>query len=155
MTDHDARFHCVPFTMDLTVSFCAQRFKSKRFLTCQACPVGAEHAGDVALDLSTTCSRCQRVAPRLIHKKLCVSCYNREREMARGKDRRGKPPRLAIELAEVLFCNGEAVSRLQVKATTFTEVLIDSLRDQHLVSITRYGFCPGVQVELFSDSACL
>lgn len=74
---HEGRFHC---------------------LTCQ---VGAANAG-VALAptaegveaIRTLCPRCQERTDRLIKGRLCVSCYNRQREVLIGKNRKGGVPRL-------------------------------------------------------------
>ena len=64
---------------------------------CRNCAVGAENSGmdqPKHLDeaLSKLCPRCGRLSDRMIKGKLCVSCYNREREVARGKNRKGHVP---------------------------------------------------------------
>lgn len=65
--------------------------------SCKGCQIGAGHAGEANAPLEPSpglCVRCGSTGRRMIHSRgVCVSCYNREREIARGADRRGKPPR--------------------------------------------------------------
>lgn len=66
---------------------------------CRACPVGAQHAG-VSVETasgsrflgSLYCSRCHGSARRLIRGSICVSCYNREREVLIGRNAKGGKP---------------------------------------------------------------
>lgn len=65
---------------------------------CKGCSIGAEHAGisDVSqsnLSGSPICARCHRVGSRMVGAHICVSCWNREREMLIGRNRRGVPPK--------------------------------------------------------------
>jgi hypothetical protein len=66
---------------------------------CLTCPVGAANAGRPMAQMDETtealrliCPRCTRVAMRLINGRLCVSCYNREREALIGKNAKGGRP---------------------------------------------------------------
>jgi hypothetical protein len=67
---------------------------------CHGCPAGAARAG-VALDpmqalrdsLASICPRCRCTCTRIINRRLCVSCYNRDREVRCGRNRKGQPPR--------------------------------------------------------------
>jgi hypothetical protein len=95
-----------------------QAFQSGRLGACIACHVGCRHArGDDASgerparmtnQLATACLRvclrCRRsgqdAGSRLIGRmrlirghSICVSCYNREREVLRGKNAKGAPPK--------------------------------------------------------------
>jgi hypothetical protein len=72
---------------------------------CRNCAIGAANAGKVvvpatvALDeIRMICSRCERNASRLIHADLCVSCYNRHREVLIGRNAKGNRPLLADKL---------------------------------------------------------
>ena len=47
------------------------------------------------------CPRCFRRADRLIKGDLCVSCYNRQREVRIGRDRKGARPGLTDRLHTV------------------------------------------------------
>lgn len=73
--------------------------------SCLACPVGASHAGQTvepnaaaAEAYRTLCPRCFRLASRMIQGEFCVSCYNRDREVQIGRDRKGARPKLADRL---------------------------------------------------------
>jgi hypothetical protein len=74
---------------------------------CHQCPAGAARAGVVIDPMQTVrdslapfCQRCRRLATRgdrnngIINGRLCVSCYNREREVLRGSNAKGTPPRV-------------------------------------------------------------
>ena len=70
---------------------CSRRFK------CRDCNVGRVHAGEAVKKSSqffskVFCCRCERSANRLIHGSVCISCYNRERELKIGKNARGTVP---------------------------------------------------------------
>ncbi|WP_146208851.1 hypothetical protein [Azospirillum sp. TSO22-1] len=87
---------------------------------CRSCALGAEKAGKplpqtaIAADaLSCLCPRCFRPAPRLINGHLCVSCYNRDREVARGRNAKGGVPRLTAKLHNltILIVEAGAVRR--------------------------------------------
>lgn len=70
-------------------------------LACVTCPIGAANSGreispvaeDVAI-LSKVCPRCFRQSDRLIKGVHCVSCYNRQVEADKGRNRKGTRPRL-------------------------------------------------------------
>lgn len=64
---------------------------------CRGCPIGAQHAGEAPTASQTpmteVCVRCGSLGRRMIRSRgVCVSCYNREREIAIGRDRRGRAP---------------------------------------------------------------
>ena len=66
---------------------------------CRQCPIGRRHAGkenDPEAGIAPkayTCTRCGSQGTRMIPKyRLCVSCYNREREAARGRNAKNKRP---------------------------------------------------------------
>lgn len=82
-----------------TLAMSPQGLREGRRITCRSCPVGAHHAGipqgggsASRFVGSGTCARCQREAPRLIRRAICVCCYNREREVLRGRNAKGKRP---------------------------------------------------------------
>jgi hypothetical protein len=71
---------------------------------CARCPIGAAHAGRPIVHYSRDfasdrCPRCATGTTRMIHNRVCVSCYNREREVRAGRNGRGHAPR---ELASVV-----------------------------------------------------
>ncbi len=105
---------CQRRSVTLTESGCAASWEAARKKRpepwegrwhCRSCALGAEKAGKplpqtaVAADaLSCLCPRCFRPASRLINGHLCVSCYNRDREVARGRNAKGGVPRLTAKL---------------------------------------------------------
>ena len=73
--------------------------------TCRTCPIGAKNAGreadavfEPAAALACICPRCDRPAARLINDLLCISCYNRDLEAKRGRDAKGRRPKLCDQL---------------------------------------------------------
>ena len=98
---------CDRQSMTLTKSGCARLWRSAqdkrpsewegRFV-CLTCAVGAANAGgSISVTASETealrtiCPRCQRRTLRFIGGRICVSCYNRERERCGSE----KTPRAA------------------------------------------------------------
>jgi len=72
---------------------------------CLNCPVGAANAGrplaSVAIAVAAirgVCPRCRGFGARIIGGHLCISCYNRQREVERGRNAKGTRPRLADRL---------------------------------------------------------
>jgi len=85
---------------------------------CRGCTIGAEHAGAgsqaaPAVPAGHVCVRCGRSNLRIIASTgICVSCYNREREVRIGRNRRGQPPCRAVPLAPLLLVvDGRPVAR--------------------------------------------
>lgn len=71
--------------------------KAERLEVCRLCPIGAAHAGETVVTRSklfgsSICPRCRRGTTRMINGTRCVSCYNRERELAAGKNAKGTAP---------------------------------------------------------------
>lgn len=107
-------FLCDKLKMTLTKPGCARLFLSaerqkpepwEARSACRNCSIGAAHAGrvvqaaSVALDeIRRICPRCERPASRMIRGELCVSCYNRDREVTVGRNAKGHRPQLADKL---------------------------------------------------------
>lgn len=88
-------FECKPFRATLSTDRCASMWKAKRE-QCLYCPIGAAHAGAPGRMKTVgkcTCSRCHTESSRLMSSGICVSCYNRQREVAAGRNGKGVPPR--------------------------------------------------------------
>ncbi len=100
-------FRCIRLRANLTEACCARNFTRAASLSCVGCPVGKHHAEGLSVDpkpdvksrsrwVSTTagtCVRCARHALRLLRgHTICVSCYNREREVLHGANAKGSPP---------------------------------------------------------------
>ena len=113
-----------------------------RRVTCRACPVGATHAGVPSEEASASrflgvgyCSRCHGDARRLIRGSICVSCYNREREVLIGRNAKGSRPIYgkAIGVATI-SCLLDAGKKVQVrrmdKVTSRLEAFLSILRTE-------------------------
>jgi hypothetical protein len=75
----------------------AVRDSAEALDVCRGCPIGAAHAGAQHIHYSTLfgqeiCPRCRRGGLRMIRNRLCVSCYNRRREIRAGRNGRGNRP---------------------------------------------------------------
>lgn len=150
-------FTCVRLHASLTVPACAERWRTaadphaERYNACRACPIGAAHSGiahanESSLRGSLVCSRCQRGQMRLIRGNLCVSCYNREREVIKGRNARGDVPTKLSKLDPRTICyssNGAVHIARTARTTGATEMLVSTLRDApHQV---RFGWRAGRQ----------
>ena len=114
-------FSCTRRSARMTTKACTGYFQAaakKRpdpwspLFHCRSCPVGASHAGggstpvddakakaaaarqQVIDEWKSVCPRCLRLSSRIIKDNLCVSCYNRSREVEVGKNRKGSAPKL-------------------------------------------------------------
>lgn len=97
-------FRCQPHQATLTQRGCARRWTEAQaaapgdpaFRICRGCSIGAAHAGHDPVRYSAwfgtmVCPRCREGGQRLIGGTRCVTCYNRERELATGVNGRGNP----------------------------------------------------------------
>lgn len=78
------------------------------------------------------CSRCHRVGMRLVSGDICVSCWNRAREVIIGKNARGRKPvnHPAIVPHEITVMTGKKLVTIRRSHAVCTEELIVSaLRD--------------------------
>jgi len=140
-------FTCQPYRTTLSSAACAKRFERAQtaygealweFANCRACSTGAAHAGRGVVYFgrwydTSLCARCGAGGRRIIAKRLCVSCYNRAREMKIGRNGRGNkpvellqnPPRMVELLVEI---NGEARRICDRNSSGTTETMIQFLR---------------------------
>lgn len=106
--------------------------------TCRNCQTGAEHSQVARTDTSrfyrsARCTRCHRPASRLIRGVICLSCYNREREVLIGKNRKGNvpkfcPPIISCQLAVVGDVGTEVVKVERVASRV--EAVVTILREK-------------------------
>ncbi len=90
-----------------------------RLWACAGCEIGARNAR-VALPPPPPrppyCARCGRDDLRLIAGRLCVGCYNRQREVLQGRNRKGNYPveHAALLSFELLVLRGEGTARVRI-----------------------------------------
>lgn len=109
-------FGCPAGLGTMSTTFCAdlhRKSRTKAFILehkrkeCRFCPFGALHAGERETALGSRlygallCSRCERHANRLVDGRICVSCYNRERENITGLNAKGNPLKLIRKYYQV------------------------------------------------------
>jgi hypothetical protein len=144
-------FACDRLRATLSVSSCGARWEkangtdvdADRFHTCRRCPLGALHAGRVDHNPSpfrgmTICGRCHRGAPRLIGKHLCVSCFNRARELRLGRNAKGTAPRKLARLDQrsiTYRAGGVVKTRVLEESVDMTELVVAVLRDEKHASL--------------------
>lgn len=100
-------FRCSTWRANLVVDFCAGRWKkaqtargeeADKLRLCAICPIGPTHAGERYLPRApgfqtNICPRCRKGSGRrLIGGRLCINCYNREREWLIGRNSKGSVP---------------------------------------------------------------
>lgn len=126
--DADGLFLCpkIPGALRLSSSSCSALWKrgqkangwESAFL-CRGCLIGATHANATVriAPKQGMCCRCGATGLRLIDKRICISCYNRQRERIAGRDRRGKVPITApwVRLVAVSV-HGDVVQRMAAGA---------------------------------------
>ena len=103
--------------LQLTRGGCARRWEAAQerrpapwdsLHPCLTCPTGAAHAGRPgegcfapAETLQGICTRCARstsrgLSGRMVNDRFCISCYNRDLEVKKGRNAKGTRPRLVL-----------------------------------------------------------
>ncbi|CAB5280113.1 hypothetical protein IST455A_01008 [Burkholderia multivorans] len=137
-------FHCDRMRASLSVDACAANWNAASdrregaCSQCKGCRIGAVHAGYGDANLhplhaTLTCARCLRMRGRLVHKHLCLSCYNRHREYLIGRNSKGTAPVMHPPLAlhtVSYIAAGELRTRTIEHATGRREVIAAILRDE-------------------------
>lgn len=138
-----AFFDCSRLHAGISTTACTSMWKganeerNERYTACRSCFIGATHAGVSNASRSPisgalVCARCARGATRLINGHTCISCYNRERELIRGRNARGMvPTKLAPLAPRTVFymANGRAKLVRRERTTNSAELIIATLRD--------------------------
>lgn len=115
---------------------------------CVTCPIGAANSGreisPVAADVAAIkgcCARCLRRTDRLIKGLHCVSCYNRQAEADKGRNRKGTKPRLCAQLHDAQMAVTVRVG-IQIisaqKVIGVTEVILAAAR--HAEDVLHFGW---------------
>jgi hypothetical protein len=142
-------FACDRLRATMSVASCGSRWEkanstdvdADRFHTCRRCSIGAAHAGRVDHNPSpfrgmTICGRCHRGSVRLIGKHLCISCFNRARELRIGKNAKGTAPRKLVRLDQrsIAYRSGGVVKTRTIAETVdMEELIVAVLRDEERV----------------------
>jgi len=125
---------------------CARRWReaqaargetAARFEKCRGCAIGAQHAGEAIVHYSVlygadVCPRCGRGTDRrLIGGSRCISCYNRELEVRRGRNAKGTRP-IKAQLARRTIhyaVEGGGIERLTANhSVDLAELMLVALR---------------------------
>ena len=93
-------FDCAPMRASLSPAACSDNYLNRKCLACADCTIGAVHSGKAvaaqpdAAHRSGECVRClAQTTRRQVGAVLCMSCYNREREILRERNGKGAYPR--------------------------------------------------------------
>lgn len=113
-------FRCEPLWAKLTAEACSKNVASKAAIQCARCPIGKLHTLECAsqppkkgnwksspfrgVEPARHCTRCSTGTFRLLGGMLCVSCYNRQRELRIGANAKGGPPRNAAARLHRAVC---------------------------------------------------
>lgn len=105
---------------------------------CRACPLGAIHAGVTPISYSPffgsmICPRCRRGTTRMIQNRVCIGCYNRERELRKGRNARGNAPvelqRKPLHAVEMrVIVDGHPQRRRVERVVDTLEAVVQTLR---------------------------
>lgn len=145
MSDLPEMFQCPHYggTLRLTVGACAKQFeKAKqaqrwdRLYPCRGCEIGARNAGEPCIKTKDLghCLRCGNKATRLIRKQICVSCYNREREVLTGKYRRAHPPQ-GLEIESIKVAVAGVKEPVEIMAANRAEALMAAFRHRETTAV--------------------
>jgi hypothetical protein len=142
---------CPAYRLLLTESACATNWSAvagrpmhtlTRLHHCLGCSMGAGRAGKEAVPtpLPRFCCRCMRLSPRLMGRRLCPSCYNRERELRVGKNARGTDPIKITPVGQtaVRVSSNEKSHQVDLVAASRREVALHVLRTDVSALIVRH-----------------
>jgi hypothetical protein len=154
-------FRCEPYKVAvISTQSCAARWNKAQdargdlgaaLAACRKCSAGAAHAGHGRVNYSPwykngVCPRCGNGGRRIIGGKVCVSCWNRAREMRLGRNARGNRP---VELLArplhrvVVLVTVDGVTRRHVdpESSGLTETVIHFLQNNAAGEIS-FGRAP-------------
>lgn len=140
-------FQCprIPGNLNLSVVSCANQHKAAqtrdwchRLPHCVECPIGAKNAGisvPAPFERKMVCVRCGSGAGRMVLKRFCMSCYNREREWRIGKNAKGGEPREYTPLGRFLLIGATTGKRYLIEATCVVEARLTAQKLWGLVDL--------------------
>lgn len=112
---------------------------------CKGCEIGAFNAGEALPPLAPSdreCLRCGKTDQRLVRRQICISCYNRERELLTGRYRRAVPPQgLKVVQVQVLIAGQRSPLAVQV-ASIAEALLVAARRQPGAVMLAAAALCP-------------
>lgn len=146
-------FRCDRMSATMQVTSCASMWERSNLGPipktdrCRGCELGAVHAGQSVPDASAIrglaiCPRCAATDKRLIKGLLCVSCYNREREVLIGRNAKGKRPERHPPVAPravAFVCQGEARVLKRECTVSSEELVVELLRDMPAKVLVGWG----------------
>lgn len=156
----------IPGHLTLSVASCASQHRAAqtkewahRLPHCADCPIGAKNAGlEVAPPFKArmVCVRCGCGASRMVLGRLCLSCYNREREWRVGRNAKGQAPKQFRALGRYLFTCPANGRRYQVDATCSVEARLAAQKLWGLVDLVldRRQSVLATQVTIFETGGC-
>jgi len=112
-------FRCEKLHADLEVTSCAKNYLAGASMSCAGCSIGKHHAqrADLPKNRVATrgrrwdlvvpgeCCRCLAKGLRLVRgKTICITCYNREREVLHGANAKGAQPSKWSHLRPAIAC---------------------------------------------------
>jgi hypothetical protein len=140
-------FECTPLKAKMAQTGCGARWREAqdakghavdRLEPCRSCSIGAAHAGEVHVQYSryygaAICPACRRGAFRMINNRVCVSDYNRRREMKAGKNARGNKPAELMQkplrtVEFMLIVDGEARLTQMDGCVDLFEAMLQTMR---------------------------
>lgn len=156
-------FYCEKLSAKLSVSACIESYRVSRTLEsiqngrryhCRYCPIGQLHSGAPVASSrvygALICPRCRRSCRRLTT-GVCLSCYNRAAELAKGKNARGTYPAQLKPLYDLIIaCSLDGMANIQSfkRVVDIQECMLRVLRtDDAKILFGRPG--------LGGDSSCL
>lgn len=151
-------FNCEKQRSTLSETSCATQYKRHQNncsgSVCTGCPIGAMHAGEkIVYGLpEKMCVRCGRTYQRLIHSLLCVSCYNRQRELTIGKNAKGKFPVNARALYPVNVHVAQEEEIQVYLVADIAEAAMAQIRKNHKAAVSILA--PGVPSDVFAQAIC-
>ncbi len=140
-------FQCpkIPGKLTLSEVSCANQHKAAqtkdwryRLPHCIDCPIGAKNAGievGAPFQSKMVCVRCGSGSGRMVMGRLCMSCYNREREWRIGKNAKGSEPRGYKPLGRFLFIHPGSCRRYLIEATCAVEARLTAQKVWGLVDL--------------------
>lgn len=146
-------FNCEAQRCTISEDSCAAQFRRAKGGTskCTGCEVGARHAGEkmVYVMPEKICPRCGATDRRLIGKLRCVSCYNRERELVKGANAKGKFPVNARPIYPVRSSIGSSLRIHSNMVASVTEAAMVIVRKSRTSAISFMP--PGVPDYIFAQ----